>query len=356
MNAQRGTPVSLEELIALNEEIISLTKAGVPLELGLNEVGTDQPGRLGQICQALGKRMSDGVSLSDALRAEGRHIPRVYYTVIEAGLRTGRLPSALEAITTFASELLELRRKIGFALLYPLIVIALAYGLFLVFIFQVAARMRDTYTLTDAAIPLPLWYLGKAGETAAYWAWIPPVVLLLIAVWWGLTSSSKILNPASPGIFLGWMPGIRSIAKNHQAANFADLLALMVQHEVPFNEGLVLAAEAAADPAFVASVREIANATARGESLTQLAKKRSAVPPFLRWVMAAHQQDSSLVDGLRLASTMYRGRANEQAAWLRLVFPVATAVIVGGGATLLYALTLFMPLTDMLRDLSIDVR
>lgn len=347
--------VSLEELIALNEEIISLTKAGVPLELGLKEVGVDQRGRLGRLCQGLGAHMSEGMSLSEALRAESPQIPKVYHTMIEAGLRTGRLPSALEALSTFATELVELRRKIGYALLYPLIVIALAYGLFLVFIFEVANRMRDTYVFASSEIPWALRMLGKAGETAAYWAWIPPVMLVLAVIWWNVSAGSRLLNPASPGRLLGWIPGVRSIARNHQAANFADLLALMVQHEVPFHEGVKLAAEAATDSKFVASAQAIADANSRGESLGQIAKKSSAVPPFLRWLMAAHQEGTALIDGLRLASGMYRTRANDQAAWLRLVFPVVTAIVVGGGATLLYAMTLFMPLTELLRDLSNDM-
>jgi hypothetical protein len=40
---------------------------------------------------------------------------------------------------------------------------------------------------------------------------------------------------------------------------------------------------------------------------------------------------------------------------MRLIFPVATAVIIGGGVTFLYSLTMFLPLIDMLRDMALEV-
>ena len=39
--------VSLDDLIALNDEIIALIRAGVPLERGLAGLADDLPGRLG---------------------------------------------------------------------------------------------------------------------------------------------------------------------------------------------------------------------------------------------------------------------------------------------------------------------
>ena len=44
-------------MIALNDEIAALVRAGVPLEQGLGHLGGDLPGRLGTFTTALADRM-----------------------------------------------------------------------------------------------------------------------------------------------------------------------------------------------------------------------------------------------------------------------------------------------------------
>ena len=59
-----------------------------------------------------------------------------------------------------------------------------------------------------------------------------------------------------------------------------------------------------------------------------------------------------MVSALRAAADMYRRRAVLRAEWIQVVFPVLAAVIIGGGATLIYTFTVFCPVTDLLKKLS----
>src|SRR6516165_9780269 len=100
--AAARAPLSLEQLIALNEEILALARAGMPLERGMLDLGADLPGRLRVITNTLGQRMRAGESLSDALAASGGGIPPVYRAVVDAGVKSGRLAVALEGLATYA--------------------------------------------------------------------------------------------------------------------------------------------------------------------------------------------------------------------------------------------------------------
>src|SRR3954453_21719550 len=102
--------MALEDFIALNDEIAALVRAGVPLERGLLDVGGDVRGRLGGLATSLGNRLNQGESLPEALEAEGDKFPRVYRAVVDAGLRAGRLPVALEGLATYARGFIELRQ------------------------------------------------------------------------------------------------------------------------------------------------------------------------------------------------------------------------------------------------------
>ena len=58
--------IALEDLIALNDEIASLVRAGVPLELGLSGFASSVSGRLRRLTDGLAERMKAGASLSAA--------------------------------------------------------------------------------------------------------------------------------------------------------------------------------------------------------------------------------------------------------------------------------------------------
>src|SRR4051794_24696798 len=62
-NEKRGAGrVTLDHLIALNDEIVALTRAGGPIEPGVLDLGSGVPGKLGRIAPALGARLGGGCS------------------------------------------------------------------------------------------------------------------------------------------------------------------------------------------------------------------------------------------------------------------------------------------------------
>lgn len=348
------TTFTIEQLVALNDEIAALVRAGVPLELGLREVGQDSAGRLQEISQALSARMSNGASLPEALRAEEARLPVAYRTVVEAGLRAGRLPAALESLSNYARELVELRRKITLALLYPLIVVALAYFLFVVFIVDLVERLRETYELFRIPIHWPLAIVVSVAETAANWWWAPPLCLAVAVLWWMTTGGAHILSFSGPARPLAWIPGVGPISRRFQFANFADLLALLVEHDVPLAEGLRLSADATGDATLRHAARQLAGSVERGNFTSASGIHRFGFPPFLFWVLTHGQRTGGLTRLLRHAGTIYRRRAASLATWFKVIFPIVTALVIGGGVTALYALTLFGPLARFWTDLGLE--
>ncbi len=351
MSEASSKAVSLEQLVALNDEIAALVRAGVPLELGLREMGTQAGGAMGEISTALAGRMQTGVSLADALRAEEHRIPPVYRTVVEAGLRAGRLSVALEAMSSFARELIELRRQISSALVYPLIVFALAYGLFLVFTVDLVERFRETYETfripLHGALRLLVWISARV-ET---WWWGPPAIVIGLILWWWTTGGAHVLSFTGTARPLSWIPGVGRIGRYFQYANFAELLALLVEHQVPLAEGLRLSADATGDARLKQAAHTMADAVARGD---QAPVSASAFPPFLDWVLRQAARGASPVRLLRHAAGFYRRRAVNLTNWFKLMFPMFAAVVIGGGVTALYGLALFGPMGALLKDLVLD--
>jgi general secretion pathway protein F len=137
-----------------------------------------------------------------------------------------------------------------------------------------------------------------------------------------------------------------------RAAGFADVLALLIEHGVPLPEAVGLAASATGDPGLMAAGQEIASAIQRGDPLRGTFGPARVVPPVLRWLMVSGQEQAALISALRHAAETYRRRAQNQATMARAVLPTMFLVLIGAVVTLFYGLTLFVPMTALLSNLS----
>jgi type II secretory pathway component PulF len=342
--------LGLEDLVALNREIAGLTRAGVPLGRGLLGLGHDVPGRLGRIARELAGHIERGESLPDALRRAGPEIPSSYRAVVEAGLRSGRLPAALEDLASYARGFAELRRAIGRAFLYPLIVLLMAYGLFVLGLVVLIPRMRGAFAALGVPDSTLLAQMEALGGSAPSWAPILPVVIALGVLGWMRLGRARGLDA---GRSFAWVPWVGSILAYQRAANFAGWLALLIEHGVPIPEALELTGAASGDPALRAASLRMAEAARRGSNLADLAREEDVrLPPLLRWLIAGGMNLGDPARALRHASEAYRRRALFQADVVRTLGPAVLLLTIGGTSAALYALALFAPWTSMLRALA----
>jgi type II secretory pathway component PulF len=346
-------PITLDQLLALNEEIAALVRAGIPLDRGLLEAGRDVRGRLGRIAGVLGRRLNRGEDLPAALEAESRAIPPLYRAVVEAGARAGRLPVALEGMTRYIRGVADARRSIGMALWYPGLVVCMAYGLFVGLVFLVVPRFASAAESLGLATSRPLRWLEWASDTVVYWWPIGPIVLVVLAVAWVRSGTTAGLQGGAWG-GLRRLPWMGPLVADHEAANFAELLALLLENRVPYPSALILAGDATGAPGLAAGVRQAAEALDRGEPTAAAvgAAGPGAFPPMLRWTLATGQTQGSLGAALDHLGGFYRKRARHRADQIAVFLPVVLTIGIGAAAAGFYGLSLFMPLIEVLNGLS----
>jgi len=342
--------ISLEDLLAFNDELVALVRAGVPLERGLTELASDLTGRMNAIVYDVGQRVRAGQSLPQAISESRSRFPPVYAAIVEAGMRTGRLPIVLERLAAAARRMAELRRAVLVATVYPIVVVLLAYLLLVFFIIKVwpaffkLIGVQHTFVLDGLA----------ALERYQDW-WVPafPLVLLsVVGIWWYRMGRARILQSSRVPLGMHWIPGTGGMLSDARIAMLCDILALLVEHDVPLDQAMVLAGEASGDPVVADSARTAAASLLRGDNLSLGAHHMPGFPPLLRWLIATGHNQRMLVGLLKHSAEIYRGRALRRSQWLRIYLPVVLTVAIGGTATLLYALTVFVPITNLLQKLA----
>jgi len=277
--------VTLDQLIALSDEIAALARAGMPLELGLEALGRDMPGGLGRLAETLAERSSRGQPLAAALAELGPHMPPACRAVVEAGLRAGRLEAALESLAGMLRRLAELRRMLAVALLYPLIVLALAWGLFAFFTAALAPELLAMLKGVGARGTGPLELLVRCGQGAWIWGPLGPAGLLLLAVlWWQVTRRASLAGGPAAAWLFGWLPWFGRSLRWSRAAAFTDILAVLVENRVPLDQALQLAGQSCGDPRMSAGAAAMAAGVRSGGP--------PGLPPLLIWLIAGSRPPS----------------------------------------------------------------
>lgn len=349
MSISSASP-ALDQLVALNDEIAALVRAGVPLEKGLRELADDWPGRSGQLARELAAGLQRGESLESLLAAKPEVYPPVYRAVVAAGLRSGRLAAALESLATTARRMLDARQILLSAIIYPVIVLLVAWGLFIYFVLEIAPVFYAATSDWGAAGRGFLGWIVGLGSTAHLWGPVVPAAVLIVVLLWAYATSRASALLATPGRFLAWLPWTRRMLRAHRTAMFAEVLALLVENRTPLADALPLAADAVGDPAMQRAARDLAGAIERGEPIDAAARRAAAFPPLLEWMIV--QDPAGLVPGLRRAAANHHRLAAQAADWARLWTPVVLTLALGGTVTAAYVFTVFGSWILLLRALS----
>jgi type II secretory pathway component PulF len=239
------------------------------------------------------------------------------------------------------------------ALWYPIVVLTFAYVFFLGVVIVIIPRFIGAFESLGLPIPFPLRWLETLGELAPFWWPVWPILLLAILLGWWRSGQAASFQ-ASSWSLLKLFPWMRSLLADYESAGFADLMALLLDHGVPYPRAVRLAADATGNVATIDGARQLAAAVERGEPPEKAIGELStrAFPSFLRWTLATGGERGSLVPALSNLATMYRKRGLFQAEKLQAFLPTLLMLLIGGSATLVYGLTLFVPLSTLLRSLS----
>lgn len=334
-------PITLDQLVALSDEIAALARAGVPLDRGLLDLADDLPGRLGRLAAEMGGRLEQGQTLERVVAEVASTLPPAYRTVIAAGQRAGRLPLALEEVARTARRISQLRRSLGLAVIYPLIVLCVAWILLtfvLLKITPVMLRMMDDVGLAHGTVGVLLPWPRTSAE------WLGPLAGVGLLIWgaWIWYRSGRVARGVelSPWLSFGAISTLVRMQRAGRIASLSELLALLVSHETPLPEAVELAGAAVGSPKMERGGRELAEQLRRGEAL---ARPPAGFPPLVAWTLTSSASPGQLARALRRVADVHRDELTRSGQWLSLYVPLVLTLGVGGTVVLAYALVTLLP-------------
>lgn len=305
----------MEELVAFNQQLVRLVRAGIPVELGDGTPSERVADQLLQINSRIAMQVGCGQSVDQAIAADSL-VPAPYRAAWETWFHGNRPIEALNALTSQAEARREMQVNVGNSLIQPLIVLSMVYVGFIYLVLVSARHLEATYQQLGELPSSSLRMLVLAREWLPLWGLLVPLMVLM-GVWYWRSKSGVWSYP--------WLPGRKRFVESINKAIYAENVARLLETDHSLPESLQLVGPL---------------------------DTNSEMPSMLRWAFAGDVEDSSRVNRLRCAARAYRDSSKRELTRWRTWLPVIVGVLVGGSIVLGYGLSLFSPMIELLKLLA----
>jgi type IV pilus assembly protein PilC len=343
--------VPAREFLVFNQELATLLKAGMPLvqSLDLLKRRVEAP-TFKRVLEDVYDKVRSGTALSDAFAAHGDLFPSVYNASLFAGERSGNLDAVLRRYVEYATIIATLKRKTVSALVYPMILVALALGMVALIVLKVVPAFSDFYVSFGAQLPLVTRII--VGVSDFIRGQILLILIAIVALVVGLVTWVK-----QPGqrarlhhLVLG-LPMVGPIAAKFATSQMARTMATLLGGGLPLVKALDIASKSVGNQ-YIAGQLDIVNLRVReGESFAAALEARGVFPDVAVKMAEVGESTGALQEMLNTVADFFDEEiSTNMERFVTLVEPVLLVVIGFVIAGLLLAL--YMPLFQLSSVLS----
>jgi type II secretory pathway component PulF len=334
--------IDSSQLAKLATELEILLRANSPLGPGLRDAASRWRGPLGPAAEQLAMRLDSGMPADEALRTS-EELPPVFRSLVAAGLTSHRAADILHAYAVSTRQLLDLRERLARGLMYPIILLIMAYGLSILLVRLVLPEMAAMVSeLSDSP---PRWSraVEVARETLPIWSWAIPVGVVVLVMLFHFLVGRRM---SAIGLW-GWLPVARRVLTDIHTSTASRLLAALLECEVPLPLALSLSGESLSRRRARAAVESIAEDIRKGSPPAQAFHDRPGAPPLWRELFSREHRPEPIRTGLTYVAESLADRARGRAEFLGRIVPVMLVMVVGGATVAAYGTAVFAPLIQI---------
>lgn len=155
--------------------------AGLPLVQTVDNIAKNlKSKRLQKIFSDLSRDVQSGRNLSDSLEKYEKEVGNISISMIRVGEQTGTLAESIEDLANILDEILDNRKRLKKATMYPLIIIFFMIVAFVVVILMVIPTFKSMFSELGASLPLStqfLLWIEEAVRTFGVFILIAAVML-----------------------------------------------------------------------------------------------------------------------------------------------------------------------------------
>jgi len=347
------TAIGRNEFMLFNQQLASITKAGIPLEKGLRELAHDVSSHsMRKLIDAIAGELEAGVSIEKAFEKRQKHFPPLYGRILKAGVETGRLSEMLTSLNRHLEMANQTRRIIFEAISYPAVILTLAAviitGVFMFIIPQFGMVLQEM-TDTGQLPVLTRTFLSMSQHVIPFWTTVG-LIIAGILILFALLSSFPAGRRFKESVLLS-LPVFGRVYHSSTLSRMSEAMAIMVAAGCDMPESLRLSSGATGSEKLIAESEVIAGQIEQGAGIMEAGQSCRMIPKLFFYSIQLGSQRNELQDNLYSLGQMYAEQAQfGQARLQAMLLPLMLIVV--GGFLFVTILSMFLPMIQIITNLS----
>lgn len=334
--------VTVRELSIMCHQLAAMMQAGIPLMKSLSILTQQNENKLlAKTLRKVMERLEEGSSLAEALASHRRVFPALFVYMVQAGEASGTLEQVLRRLAATMQKEYELAAKVKSALLYPVIVLAVAGLSVVALLWYVLPKF--VFLLESMMVPIPFatLLLVQAGQFMQnYWYLVLTLAISMgIACRWVLrTADGKMMRDK---IILR-IPLLGTVLRKMLLSRFCWSFSTLLRTGIPVLQALVLVKSIAGNEVLAESLHEAEHSIKSGGSISEPLQQSGFFPPMVVQMIIVGEETGSMDILLEKVAEFYDREVEEQVA--RLSSSIEPVLIVGlGGIVGFIVLSMMLP-------------
>lgn len=295
-----------DTVTAATRQLGTMLAAGIPLTECLKALIEQAESRKAEtVFRELRERVSQGLSLADALAEHPGWFSELYVNMVRAGQATGNLDVVFQRLADYMQSQRKLRRRVVSALTYPAIMLGI--GVIVVSILMAFVVPKITGMLIDQGktLPVPTQILVAISEVFKNYWWVG---LLAIA---GISFMVERIYTRSPGgrlFFDRWMlriPVIGDLLRKQAIARFTHTLSTLLASGVPVVNSLEITRNVVGNRVIADATEYVRAKIVEGTDIATPLKSTNVFPAVVGYMIAVGEQAGELEQMLQRIGAAY---------------------------------------------------
>jgi general secretion pathway protein F len=291
---EMGGRVKAMELSVMTRQLSTLVGAGLPLVRCLTALTEQvQNPRLRNVLAEVREAVNEGSSLADALAKYPGIFSDLYVNMIRSGEHSGALEIILKRLSDFTESQSDLRNKVLYALMYPVMILIIGFLVVMLMFVFVIPKITVLFEQTHQALPILTQVVISFSAFVRSWWWL--IVILIVGAWAGIRFYLR--TPAGregyDEIILR-VPVIGGLVQKLAISRFAKTLSTLLMSGIPLLRSMEIVEKVVNNIVISQAISRARENITEGASIAEPLKVSGMFPPFVIQMIASGEQSGEL--------------------------------------------------------------
>ena len=343
--------ITLPELTTFCRQFAIMLTTHIPI-LDCLDILKNQPFStfLKKILQVVYEDVKSGLQLSEALQKHKKVFPDFFRNMVRVGEVSGKMDSVFNSIADYYESDSELKRKAKSALSYPIMLLGMTVGIFILMIAMIVPTFKDALSSLDVEVEgitkilydVSDYFLENWRNILLYAVGIIGLIFLILQTEKGKYAFDVIKLK---------IPFVKTVTRNMITARFARSFGLLLSSGMDLNDALDAVEIVIGNRYTVKMFKKAADNVRHGMSLTIAFKMYDLFPEMMIQMISIGEKTASLDDVLTRSCTFFDTQVETSLNALISKIQPVMLLIMGGVVGSLF-IGVYSPILSIMNGLS----